>query len=102
MNVLQSVHASAQQADDQRQVSEQLRETAIRVARTGAPLAAVELAAIVGIKPATFYANAKRGLYDVFKVNPPLGHRCYSGVLVCRWLDGEPLYVPTFGRRKRG
>jgi len=100
MNGLDAVQAGAQQADDQRQVSQDLREAAIRVARTGALLSAAELAAIFRIKLPTFYGNAKRGLYDVFKVNPALGPRCYSGVLVCRYLDGEVLYERSFGRRK--
>jgi hypothetical protein len=64
-------------------------------------LSAREFAALLGIGVSAFYKNAKRGLYDDFKVSPVIGPRCYSGVLITRWLAGEPLYVPTFGKRTR-
>lgn len=77
------------------------REDAIALAATGAPLGPTEMAAIFGLGYSGFHKNEKRGLYDVFKVNPALGPRCYSGVLVHRYLSGEPLYIPTFGKRRR-
>ena len=98
---LDAVQALAELAKQDGDVTNDQREAAIALARSGALLNHVELGAIFGLTYSGFYKNAKRGLYDVFKVNPPLGQRCYSGVLVTRYLQGEPLYVPTFGRRKR-
>jgi len=77
------------------------REDAIRHAATGAPLGPAEMAAIFNLTYSGFHKNAARGLYDVFKVNPPLGPKQYSGILITRWLAGEPLYVPTFGRKRK-
>ena len=59
------------------------------------------MASVFGIGVSAFYKNAKRGLYDVFKVNPALGPKCYSGILLARYLKGEPLYVPTFGAKRK-
>jgi len=85
---------------DQRTDAE-LREAAIALARSGAPLNARELRAILQITTPTFYYHARRGRYDALRVKVPLGPRVYSGVLVSRWLDGDPVYEPTFGRKRK-
>ena len=59
------------------------------------------MAAVFGIGVSAFYKNAKLGKYDVFKVDPPCGPKCYSGILLARYLKGESLYVPTFGARRK-
>jgi hypothetical protein len=77
------------------------REAAIALARSGAPLNSQELRAILQIAPSTFYYHAARGRYDTFKVKVAVGGaRIYSGTLVARWLDGDAVYTPTFGRRR--
>lgn len=74
---------------------------AFNVEHPPALIGAAVLAAVFGIGVSQVHKNAKRGLYDAFKVTPALGPKCYSGILLARYLKGEPLYVPTFGRRKR-
>lgn len=59
------------------------------------------MAQVFNIGLSAFYKNAKRGLYDVFKVKPALGPQCYSGILLARWLKGESLYLPTFGAKRK-
>lgn len=68
------------------------RDEAMQLARTGAPLNSKELMLILQLKPSWFYASAKRGKYDRLKVSVPIGSRIYSGLLVSRWLDGEPVH----------
>lgn len=101
MSALDSVEPVPGVEPAKRDIANDPRAAAIALAKTGALLGPTDLGAIFGLTYSGFYKNAKRGLYDVFKVNPPLSQRCYSGVLVTRYLQGEPLYVPTFGRRKR-
>lgn len=59
-----------------------------------------EICALWGITPSRFYKLNKRGAYDRFKVTPAIGPRCYSGVLVAKYLSGEPLVIPSFGRKR--
>lgn len=63
-------------------------------------LSAHELAALLRIGRSHFYKQAKRGVFDFLKVKPVTGPKCYSGVLVTRYLKGESVYVPTFGRKR--
>ena len=42
----------------------------------------------------------RRGQFDQFKVRPVVGPKCFSGVLVHRHLQGEPVYDATFGRKR--
>jgi hypothetical protein len=74
--------------------------TALARAKAGELLGPTELAAILQIKKSRFHVLAKTGAFDHLKVRPAIGPRCYSGVLVTRWLQGEPVYEPTFGRKR--
>jgi len=74
-------------------------ETARAHAQTGALLGPTEFAAILQIKKSRFHVLAKAGAFDQFKVRPALGPKCYSGVLITRWLQGETV-APTFGRSR--
>ena len=56
--------------------------------------------AALAIGISAFYKNAKRGKYDFLEPRPTMKPKRYSGVLVARYLKGEPVYVPTFGRRR--
>jgi len=58
------------------------------------------MAHVFQIGVSQFYKNEQRGLYDIFKVDPPLGPKRFSGIKLARYVKGEPLYIPTFGRRK--
>jgi hypothetical protein len=57
--------------------------------------------AVLGMQKSEFYRLQREGAFERFKVIPSIGRRCYSGALVERWLKGEPLYQPTFGRKVR-
>jgi len=75
------------------------RDRALALAKSGAPLSAAELAAIFRVGISQFYKNAKRGQYDRLRLKPAMGTKAYSGILTWRYLNDEPLYVPTFGKR---
>jgi hypothetical protein len=74
---------------------------ALARAAAGELLTSVDLASIFGLGSSRFHQLAKSGAFDLFKANPPIGLRCYSGVLVHRYVSGEPVYEPTFGRKRR-
>lgn len=76
------------------------RADALRLAAAGLPLNVNDLAAILQIGKSACYRNAKVGTYDFLKLVPSVGPRCYSGVKVQRWLNGEPVEQPSFGRRR--
>jgi hypothetical protein len=74
---------------------------AIDRAQAGELLSGSELAAIFRIKHAQFHNLMKAGQFDQFLVKPAVGNKCYSGVKVYRYLCGDPVYEPTFGRKRR-
>jgi len=43
----------------------------------------------------------KQGAFDFLKAEHPVGPRCFSGVLIGRYLRKEPLYEPSFGGKGR-
>jgi hypothetical protein len=65
-------------------------------------LKAAELMARFGLRRSRFYELARQGAFDALKVKPTFGPRCYSRVLVERYLAGEPVFLPTFGRKRSG
>jgi hypothetical protein len=73
---------------------------ALARAAAGELLTSNDLQAIFVIGAARFSQLAKAGAFDLFKARPPIGLRCYSGVLVHRYVSGEPVYEPTFGRKR--
>ncbi len=73
---------------------------ALARARAGELLTAADVAAIWHLSRDGFSWQNKRGAFDQFKVRPAIGRRIYSGVLVVRYLNGEPLYEPSFGRKR--
>jgi len=75
--------------------------TAIERAQAGELLGAQELAAIFRVKHARFHQLAKAGAFDAFLVKPAIGNKCYSGIKVYRYLAGDPVYEPSFGRKRR-
>lgn len=42
----------------------------------------------------------KEGAFDFLKAVPAVGPKCFSGILIGRYLCKEPLYIPSFGRRR--
>lgn len=61
-----------------------------------------EMAALWGITPSQFHRWNRKGAYEKFKVRPAIGPRCFSGLLIGRYLAGEALIVPTFGKKRAG
>ena len=76
--------------------------SAIDRARAGELLDAHDLQTIFGIKKTKFYALRRMDAFECFRVHPPIGAKCFSGRLVARYLDGEPIDVPQVLRRRRG
>jgi hypothetical protein len=58
------------------------------------------IARLFGIGKTQFHRLNKQGAFDFLKTQPAVGPKCFSGVLIARYLNAEPLYVPSFGRRK--
>lgn len=74
---------------------------ALARAAAGELLNASDLAAIWHISVAQFYRLARAGKFDAFRVTPSIGPRCYSGVLVHRYMTGDPVFGSSFGRKVR-
>jgi hypothetical protein len=75
-------------------------EDAMARAAAGELLGPRDMAAIFKIKYSRFNALDKQHAWDQFKVRPAVGPRCYSGYLVSRYLKGEAVYAPTFGKKR--
>ena len=75
---------------------------ALSRAARGEPLAAADVAAIFRISSGQFTKLEKAGAWEQFKLRPALGPKRFSGVLVQRYLNGEPLVDMSFGRKRRG
>ena len=81
-------------------VESDLAQQAIAKAAAGALLGPTDIAAIWRIKHARFAVLNKQGAFEQFKVRPAIGPKCFRGTLVHRYLTGEPVYEPTFGRKR--
>ena len=81
-------------------LSDEATRAAIDRAKVGQLLNGKELAAIFRLKHARFHMLAKAGLFDQFLAKPAIGNHCYSGVKIYRYLCGDPVYEPTFGRKR--
>jgi hypothetical protein len=84
---------------------EELKDRAAREAlaraAAGELLSASDLMAIWHISRATFYRLNAAHKFDPFRVTPAIGSRCYSGTLIHRYINGDPVYASTFGRKVR-
>jgi hypothetical protein len=75
------------------------REEALARAARGELLGPMDVAALVGLGPSRFNALNQEGRYDFLKCKPPVGVRCFSGVKVYRYVQGETIDEPIFGRK---
>lgn len=48
-----------------------------------------------------FHRLNKQGAFDFLKVEPAVGPRCFSGILIARYLCKEPLRALTFGGKRQ-
>jgi hypothetical protein len=74
-------------------------EALARVER-GELLTPDEMAAIFRMSRPTFKTHLGAGEFDAFRATPHIGRPLFSGVVVRKYLAGEPLYAPTFGRKR--
>lgn len=67
----------------------------------GPLLNARELAEVFQLTEGQFYKRARLGDFDRFKVDPPMGQRRYSKLLIVRYCSGERIDQPVraFGRK---
>ena len=65
-------------------------------------LAARDLAVVWGVSVSQIHRQIKRGAFDFLRPTNGIavGPKCFSGILLARYLQGEPLYEPTFGRKR--
>lgn len=73
---------------------------ALERAKAGELLGPHDLAAIWRISVSQFYRLNRAGEFDHLKTKPPIGSTCFSGVLVYRFVTGETVYQPTFGKKR--
>ena len=69
-------------------------------AAAGELLGPADISAIWRIGHSQFHRLNKSHAFDAFKVTPAIGPRCFSGTRVHRYVSGEPVYEPTFGRKR--
>jgi hypothetical protein len=55
---------------------------------------------VLGVRPALFYRNQKRGLYRFLEVQRPIGVNRYSGYLVDLYRRGESVARFGIGSRR--
>ena len=77
------------------------RSLAVEAAHTGAIIGPDDMAAIFGYSASRFYELNRAGAFDAFKVKPAIGPRCFSGTLVTKYLNGDPVFQPTFGAKRK-
>lgn len=101
MSGLQSIQPVAEAGAEISQRPDQPRLTVEQALHLPALLGVSDLADLWGRTLSQIHRLDRDGAFDLFKVHPAIGTRRFSGVLVGRYLSGEPLALPTFGRSKR-
>jgi hypothetical protein len=81
-------------------VLEASRQAALARVERGELLTPDEMAAIFRMSRPTFNTHLGAGAFDQFRARPQIGRPLFSGVIVRKYLAGEPLYEPTFGRKR--
>jgi hypothetical protein len=76
------------------------RETALARAAAGELLGREDMAAIYRIGLTQFTRLNRAGAFNQFRIRPAIGPKCFSGALVHRHITGEPVYEPSFGRKR--
>jgi hypothetical protein len=75
---------------------------ALARAQAGELLGPVDMMAIFHLSSSAYYRHKARGDFNHLMVRGhAVGTHCYSGVLVHRYVSGEAVYEPTFGRRAK-
>jgi hypothetical protein len=77
-----------------------LRPAALAKAAAGEILGPCDMAAIYSMCVSQFCRLNRLGKFDQFKIRPATGPKCFSGALVHRHINGEPVYDATFGKKR--
>jgi hypothetical protein len=74
---------------------------ALARAKAGELLGPADMMAIFHLSSSAYYRRKTRGEFNHLMVRgPAVGTHCYSGVLVHRYVSGDAVYEPTFGRKR--
>jgi hypothetical protein len=74
---------------------------ALARAQAGELLGPADIMAIFHLSQSAFYRRKARGDFDHLMVRGhTVGTHVFSGVLVHRYVSGEAVYEPTFGRKR--
>lgn len=65
----------------------------------GPLLSAADLSVIWNLDVSQIHRYARQGAFDLFRVDPVIGHRSYSKALIQRYLNGERLEPQASGKR---
>lgn len=65
-------------------------------------VSAKDLADVWQLSVSQIHRHIKRGDFDFLRPTNGIavGSKCFSGILLARYLKREPLYEPVFGRRR--
>lgn len=89
-----------QHRNDIERIAADVAADALARAQAGALLGPTDLMAILDIKKTRYHELEKIGAFDHLRVRPAIGPKCFSGTLVWRWLQGQPVFEPSFGRTR--
>jgi hypothetical protein len=82
-------------------LDDEAQMAALARAKAGSLLGPADMGAIFQFGSSRFAAGQAAGEFDRFKVRHPIGKHCFSGTLVWRYVQGEPVEQPVFMGRKR-
>jgi hypothetical protein len=74
---------------------------ALARAAAGQLLGPSDIGAIFGIGPSQFHHRNALGHFDRLKVTTPIGPRCFSGLRVYRFVNGDDAVPSAFGQKRR-
>jgi len=100
MSLFQSIEPVAETRHDRDEIAQQHRLTVGEALNLPALCGPQDIARLWDISPSQVCRLAKRGEFDFLKVKPAVGPKQFSGVLIGRYLSGEPIYLPSFGRKR--
>jgi len=82
-------------------LDDEAQQAAIARAKAGLLLGPADMGAIFRMGNSRFARGQASGEFDRFKVKHPIGKYCFSGTLVYRYIQGELIDTPIFGRKVR-
>lgn len=82
-------------------LDEEAQQAALARAKAGLLLGPADMGAIFQFGNSRFAAGHAAGEFDRFKVRHPIGKHCFSGTLVWRYVQGEPVDQPASSPKRR-